>query len=193
MITRLKPSIRILALIAVLPVLPALADCPEEGNVPVLSYLAVGGPSDGWHFETLLFLGNRHNLSNSGTVEFFGNDGEPLPVRLNEESELASQVEWTLSPQRFKLLFLTLPDNDFQAGWLRLKASSKTPLELIVVVQIYNGEDLLGTVVIQADSDEDTLSSYHRIASDGRSPVRGLQNPSAYPVALLSQTVSNTN
>ncbi len=193
MTTRLKASIRILALIAVLPVLPALADGLEEGNVPVLSYLAVGGPPDGLHFETLLFLGNPHNLSNSGTIEFFGDDGAPLPVRLNEESELASQVEWTLSPQRFKLLFLTLPNNDLQAGWLRLKASGKTPLELIVVVQIYNGESLLGMVLIQADPDEDTLSSYRRIASDGQFPVRGLQNPSAYPVAPDSQTVSNSD
>ena len=193
MTTGLKASIRILALITVWTVLPALAEGPREGNVPELSYLAVGGPPDGLHFETLLLLGNPHGLSNSGTIEFFGDDGTPLPLRLKGESKLASQVEWILSPQQSELLFLTLPGKDFKAGWLRLKASSKTPLELIVAVQIYNGESLLGMVLVLADSEEGTLSSSRRIASDGQFPVRRLRNPSAYPVAPVCQTVSNTD
>ena len=185
MITRPKPSIWILALTAVLPVLPALADCPAEGNVLTVPYVAVGGPPEGWHFQTVLILGNPQSEEPScGTIEFLGNDWQPLPVRLNEESELAWQVQWSLSPQRSKLLFLTLPGNNFQAGWLRLKASSKTPIELIVVVQIYNGEYLFWTAGIQVAPGEEMLSSYRRIAYQGGSPARGLRNPSAYPVAL---------
>src|SRR5258706_15671307 len=115
--------------IAALAVLPALADSPKDEDTIALPYVAVGGSTDGWHFQTVLSIGNLHTSVNSGTLEFFGDDGEPFPVQVNDASEMASEFEWTVYPQRAKLVVISHPGNDFQSGWLRLKVPVKSDIQ----------------------------------------------------------------
>lgn len=168
MCTRFKASIWAILAIAILSVLPAWGDSPEEGDVLELPYVAVGGEPDGWHFQTVLFLSSLHQLSNSGTIEFLGQDGEPLPLRLNDGAELVAQTEWSVSASQSQLLVLTHPGSGMQTGSLRVKLSVKSPMLIAVLVQFYSGNDLAGTVGIVATPKNETSSPYYAAASPGR-------------------------
>jgi hypothetical protein len=171
MISRMMWSIGIFLVSSTLYVMPALAespaliDSPQEGNVLVLPYVAVGGTPEGWHFQTMLILENPQDSLNSGTVEFFSNDGQPLEVQLNDASELAAETDWMVLPGRSKVLILTHPGGDFHAGWLRVKRPEKSAVQITVVIQFYNGDYLAGQAGIQAGGPEEENASFYYSAA----------------------------
>jgi rare lipoprotein A len=181
-----------LLLVGVLIALPAAAESRNDKNAVLLPYVAVGGETEGWHFQTLLALGNPLSSANSGTIEFFGNDGQPLDVFLNHSTELAAQSSWTVSPQQSKLLILTHPGNTFKAGWLRLETSAKSPIDVTAIVQLYNGENLVGQAGIVSGRDSETLASARMIAYTVGNPLWPVQNPGAAPLTRIIGSVGRT-
>jgi hypothetical protein len=117
------------------------ADTSQEGTV--IPYLAVGGAVDGLHSETLLVVGNPTHASTSGVIDVFDEDIQPLPIAFDGARSLQAEIPWRIPPGSASKFVLSHPGNSIQSGWLRVKPSGKSNLDLIVVVRVYYGRSLL--------------------------------------------------
>lgn len=140
----------------------AASPVQENQSVLVLPYIAVGGVPEGWHFLTVVSLENPNSSETSGAFEFFSKDGTPLHVQLDDEPEMAATTAWTLPAKDSKILILTHPGDNLQAGFLRVKLAGHMPVDVIVLIQFYNGEELVSQAVVLAGpgSGEQKLASY---------------------------------
>ena len=163
---KLLPWVLLLILPGYVP--SAWSGAGENANTITLPYVAVGGAPEGWHLLTLLFLTNASNDSDSGTVEFFDNDGQPLSIALNGDSELKTDASWDVPAGASKLLVLTHPDNVFRAGWLQVNLSQKSELRVTIVARFYNSHSLIAEARIQASPHRAFSSSYYLTASPGK-------------------------
>jgi rare lipoprotein A len=160
----------------------------QEQRTLVLPYMAVGGAPEGWHFLTVLSIENSRRLANSGTIEFFTEDGRPLHVQLNDNAGLAARSEWRVAGKDSTLLVVSHPGGSFEDGWLRLRLSGKAPIKVIVLVQCYNGEHLFAEAGTVGNPGEPVNGPYYRISTGGSSSWRQWRTPgSALRMALLGK------
>ncbi|MBI2817606.1 MAG: septal ring lytic transglycosylase RlpA family protein [Acidobacteria bacterium] len=157
---------------------------PEKQEFLVLPYVAVGGLPEGWHFMTVVSLENRKNSQILGGFEFFSNEGAPLHVQINDGAEEASETEWTLEPKGEKITVLSHPGNSFEAGWLRVNVARQADVSVMVVVQFYNGHNLIGQAGAMAGSGQRPVS-YKLISADTPDATSLLKNPSRVQMVNL--------
>lgn len=112
-------------------------------NAVLFPHVASGGLSRAWHAQTLLFLSNGRQRANAGTIEFFDNDGKPWPVLLGEGAELSAKTTWMIPPEETKLLVVADPSETIQIGWVEIRSFEKSAIQLIAVLQLFNGRDLV--------------------------------------------------
>jgi rare lipoprotein A (peptidoglycan hydrolase) len=142
----------------------------------VLPYVAVGGAPEGWHFMTVVSLENRKGTKISGGMQFFNSEGSPMHVQMNDSAEVATESQWSLEPKESKLTVLSHPGSKFESGWLRVDASKESQVDVVVVVQFYNGDDLVGQAGTMAGPSQ-TLASYKLISADSRDAISLLKSP----------------
>ena len=118
-----------------------MADPSPEGTI--IPYFAVGGEAAGLHTETLLVVGNPTHATSAGVIVAFDEDIQPLPIALDGGKGLQAEIPWSIPPGSARKFLLSHPGNSVQAGWLRVKPSDKSNLDLIVVVRVYYGKTLL--------------------------------------------------
>lgn len=153
--------------------IPAWSGTGENKNSLTLPYVAVGGAPDGWHLLTLVFLTNASNNADSGTIDFIDNNGQPLPVALNGDSELKADTSLDVPAGASKLLVLTHPDDVFRAGWLQINLSEKSDLRVTVIVRFYNSSSLIAEARIQTTPKHSSFSSYYMTAASGQESPPG--------------------
>jgi len=113
---------------------------PDGSLVP---YLAVGGDGTGLHFETLLVVGNPSRDSTAGVIDVYDEDIQPLPIALDGDRGLQAEFPWQVPPGMARKFILSHPGDSIRSGWIRVKTSGKSDLDLIVVLRLYDGETLL--------------------------------------------------
>ena len=178
---RFKSLLWTLTVVLGLCVPTAWSGTGENGNAMTLPYVAVGGAPDGWHLLTLLFLTNTSGEPESGTIDFFGNDGQPLPVALNGHAELSAEATWNVPAGESTLFVLTHPGEDLRAGWLQMNLSEKSVLHVTTIVRFYNSRSLIAEAGVQASPKHSGLSPYYKTASAREIPlgdVKGIVNRS---------------
>jgi hypothetical protein len=129
-------------------------------NGLVFPYVTSGGSPDGMHIQTLLFLSNPRAIANGGTIEFFDNRGGPWPVLLVGNSKVAARAMWTTPPEATRMLVAAHPSEAVQTGWVKITTFEKSPIRLIAVLQLYNGEDLVKESMLVFDPAEKRYLPY---------------------------------
>lgn len=158
----------------------------------VLPYMAVGGAPEGWHFVTVLSIENSHRLGNSGTIEFFTDDGRPLHVQLNDSMGLATRSEWKVSGRDSTVLVVSHPSGSFEDGWLRIRISRKDSIKVIVLVQCYHGEHLFAQAGTVGHPGEALKGPYSRISTSGSNPWSKWRTPDGAPRLALPSLVGSS-
>lgn len=169
--------------------LPALAKSSGDSNVLEIPFLAVGGTPAGPHVVTVLSLQDSDTSPNSGIIEFFGGDGEPLPLRLNQNSQLAAHAVWTVLPKRSDVMILTHPDEAYQIGWARVSPTGNSPIEIGAVIQLFEGDDLVDEAHIRAIPAPQALASFHATSLPPTIPAWPFLIRTARPTAAISPTI----
>ena len=180
---RIKSLLWMLMAVLALGVQTAWSGTGENGNTLSLPYVAVGGAPDGWHLLTLLFLKNTSGEPDSGTIEFFDNDGQSLPVALNGHAELSAESTWTIPAGESTLFILTHPGEVPRAGWLQMNLSEKSALHVTTIVRFYNSRSLIAEAGVQASPKHSRLSPYYMTASAREIPPgndKGIVNRSRW-------------
>ncbi|MBI4459855.1 MAG: hypothetical protein HY648_07335 [Acidobacteria bacterium] len=137
-----------------------------------LPYVAVGGAPEGRHVLTLVFLTNGGRESDSGSIEFFDNEGQSLPVALNGDSELIAQASWSVPPGESALFVLSHPSSTLRSGWLQIKLSKTSAILVTTILQLYDSRILMGEAAFQTLNKNSVISPYY---------VAAAFRPSTYP------------
>ena len=180
---QIKSFLRMLMAVLALGVQTAWSGTGENGNALTLPYVAVGGAPDGWHLLTVVFLSNTSGDPDSGTIEFFDNEGQPLPVALNGHAELSAESTWTIPGGESTLFVLTHPGEVLRAGWLQINLSEKSALHVITIVRFYNSRSLIAEAGVRASPKHSGLSPYYMTASARETPPgdgKGIVNRSRW-------------
>lgn len=164
----------LLLLVLVLWVPSAWSGTWNDRNALVLPYVAVGGVPDRLHLMTLLILTNSSSDLDSGSIEFFGNDGQGFPVALNHDPELTAEATWSVPAGESTVLVITHPGEALRLGWLQINHSENSALHVITVVRLFNSQDLVAEAGAQASAEHSASPPYYKTAA-----VRG--TPKAMP------------
>ena len=195
-----RPTNKVLLLWTVLAAIllasSALADfgqrtlSQQDSNTLLLPYMAVGGPSKGLHFVTAVSVENSHPIPNSGTIEFYTGDGRQMDVRLNSQPVSARVVDWTVPSRGSKVMILSAAGDGLETGWLRIRRNSNSSVNIVVLVQFYNGNQLVTQGGAVAGGRGSAFAAFRPIPTRNLFPVEKLQSPGR---GLLSGMISNLN
>ena len=141
-----------------------------------MPYLAVGGDGSGLHYATLLVVSNPSRTSSAGVIDVYDEDVQPLPIALDDDRGLQAEFPWQVAPGMARKFFLSYPGDSVQSGWIRIKTAGNLNLELIVVLQLYDGGTLLSEDGWILPSKQ-TGSWPHATASSTRALLTSFQPP----------------
>ena len=169
----------------------AMATSNGDSNVLQIPFIAVGGAQAGPHLVTVLSLEDSQTSTSSGIIELFSDDGEPLPVQLNQNSQLAAHAEWTVLPRRSDVMILTHPDEALQVGSARVSPTGNSPIEITAVIQLFEGDNLVDEARIHVVPAPQALASLHASTLSAIIPAWPFLKSAAYPTAKILPVVQH--
>ena len=163
--TRALMQLGLLAVILILPSLPAGGENPEPSEtVIILPYIALGGEKAGWHFMTGLSLRNGRPAPQTVSVEIFDNEWDPLPVIVNGESELPRPATWIIPAENSREFVLTHPGGALLGGWLRLSSEESSALQVIAIARFYNGDALILETGVSTNFSRQSSAEFRKVS-----------------------------
>jgi hypothetical protein len=114
---------------------------PNGGDlIRVLPQVAIGGPSGGINYNTILYLTTDQAAGVSGTIDIFDDNGNPLPASANGAAQ-ASSIPFSVLGSRVTRIVLSGGPIE-QSGWIRLTMASSVDLIANAVFQTFTGSVL---------------------------------------------------
>jgi hypothetical protein len=150
--------------------------------VRVLPQVALGGPSAGINYQTILYLTTIQSAGVFGTIDIFDDNGNPLPASANGAAA-ASSIPFSVLGARVTKIVLS-GDQTLRSGWIRLTLPSSVNLIANAVFQTYSGSTLVSEAGV-LDSQPTVGGVIYVSAESGASNVGvAFANPQATPITI---------